>query len=141
MSTISQAPLASEDLAEKIISGVNNQYTQIKDLHQKNHISYSTLDFFDYIPFISNASGVIRAAFGALEVLFGIPAFPVQLIGRVIYRPTEKGHSSFFINKGIANIVRGNIAQVPLAGNLALYVYDYSPNLKNDFQKAFGINN
>lgn len=141
MSVISEKDFASENLFYSYSQGANFLYVRIKEISQKNHISYSSLDFFDYIPIVSNISGIVRGIFGAVETMIGIPALPIQLLGRIVFKPTEKGYSSFLFNKGISNIIRGSLAQGPIISNIALYIYDQSPSLKFDFQKACGINN
>lgn len=92
------------------------------------------LGTLDYIPLVSEISGAARFAFGCLEVTLGIPAFPIQLIMRVL-----NDRSRFLFNLGISNIVRGSIAAIPIGGNIAMYMYDHMPHTKSDVQDLFGL--
>lgn len=94
----------------------------------------STLAVLDYIPLVSNISGVARVIFGTAETIVGFVAFPVQL-GRRVFGYKE----SFILNHGVANIVRGVVAQGPVISNIALYLYDHSLLIKRDFQVASGL--
>lgn len=99
-----------------------------------NHAGPTTLEFLDEIPIVSTVTGAVRQIFGAAEVLLGIPAFPIQLIGRA-YGIKH----SFLIVQGLANIVRGHVAMYPITGNIAIYLYDHSSIVKNDFRRSAGI--
>ena len=100
----------------------------------QDEIVESSFAVVDYIPIVSIVSGVARGFFGSIQTAVGVLLFPVELISRV------SGHNhSFIAVHGIANVIRGAIACKPLVGNIVLYLYDHSPRMKLDFQKAVGI--
>ena len=95
----------------------------------------STLEYMDYIPFVSMVSGVARAVFGIFQAAYGIVSYHWEKNARVL-----GNKSPFTFVEGIANIVRGIVAaHKPFVGNIALYLYDHSRILKPDIRRAAGL--
>jgi hypothetical protein len=92
-------------------------------------------NYFDYVPVVSNFSGTVRGVFGTVEAVVGVVTLPFEVFGRTISSQSRP----FILVDGIANVVRGTIAETPILGNIALYLYDHSVVLKRDFQQAAGI--
>ena len=103
-------------------------------LDYSNLNNNSVVNVLDYIPIISNISGVVRSIFGTIEAVVGIPTFPIELFVRA-----TGARNTFLFVDGIANIIRGSVASTPLLGNVTLYLYDHSPMIKKDFQFATGL--
>lgn len=99
------------------MSSIANDLTDI-DLATRHPFRLETLDYF---PVVSTVSGIARAIFGTVQTAVGLVLFPIQLCGKILNL-----NSSFILVHGIANIVRGLVATVPIGGNIALYVYDHT---------------
>lgn len=91
-------------------------------------------NYFDYIPVASNISGGVRGLFGTVEVIVGVVTLSFEMIGRMAGRSRP-----LVVVDGVANIVRASVAECPVVGNIALYLYDHSIVFKRDFQQAAGI--
>lgn len=102
------------------------------ELENQNHIPW--WNYFDYVPVVSNISGTVRTVFGTAEAVIGVVAIPFQLLSRAAGR-----RHTFILVDGVANIVRGAIAEAPILGNVGLYLYDHMPSFKKDFQRATGL--
>ncbi len=79
------------------------------------------VEALDYFPLVSTISGVARVVFGTVQAAVGLVLFPIQLCGRIVNYKTP-----FILGHGIANIVRGCVATVPVFGNISLYIYDHT---------------
>ncbi len=91
-------------------------------------------NYFDYIPAVSNVSGSVRGLVGVAEAIVGIVTGPtIELAGRMAGRSKP-----FLFIDGIANIIRASVAETPVIGNIALYIYDHSSS-KSTFQQDMGI--
>ncbi len=88
----------------------------------------------DYVPLMSNVSGSIRGLFGVVESVVGVVTLPFELLGRIAFDPRP-----FVLVDGVANVVRGSIAETPILGNVVLYLYDHSVVFKTDFQRSAGL--
>jgi len=90
--------------------------------HEEHHNAPSVLRQLDWIPLISTITGLVRAIIGIVEIVIGIFSWPFELIYDSIQGTTHQ----LLIVQGCANVFRGSVAAVPLAGNFALYLYDNS---------------
>ncbi len=91
-------------------------------------------NYFDYVPLISNVSGTVRIGVGTIEAVVGVVTGPtIELVGRLCGRSKP-----FLFIDGIANVIRGSVAEAPVIGNIALYIYDHSSS-KSTFQRDMGI--
>jgi hypothetical protein len=86
----------------------------------------NTLNTLGYIPIVSNFSGGLRVFLGTIQavaalaaLMFGLATNQFNMNGKTL------AHMTLTIVSGIANMVRGTIEQLPLAGNLACYGYDF----------------
>lgn len=76
----------------------------------------------DYVPLVSTITGAVRIVFGLLETVFGIFVLPLDLVRNIFVGVNHQ----FTLTDGLANIFRGYVAAHPIAGNVALYLYDTS---------------
>src|SRR5262245_10635854 len=102
---------------------------------------------FDWIPYVSTISGVVRFIAGKIQALVGLIMAAVGFIGSLC---ASDPHTAKKFRKmmhsglehavhGCANMLRGAIAMVPFGGNAILLVWDlcgarfkYSAEYKRD---------
>jgi hypothetical protein len=76
----------------------------------------------DWIPIISNISGTVRAIIGVVQIILGV----FTLIPEMIYSVAAGESHVYLITAGALNIIRGIVAEIWIAGNIALFLYDTS---------------
>ncbi len=107
-----------------------------------NNLCSFGLEFLDYIPMVSIASGVARLAFGMLQTV----AAPIKdVVSFVDFYSHPSGGSSIdngtsLYVRGRANMIRGSTAMWPILGNITLYLYDHSSLAKDWERHVAGIN-
>jgi hypothetical protein len=90
-----------------------------------------------YIPFVSTLTGTVRAVCGTVQAFFGVLGAMFRSGQYLITRNPDHlilaAANRKDVDHGVMNELRGNIESIPVAGNVATFIYDKMLNLRCNY--------